>query len=137
MLVFEHNVAAHQVEEWLATFNSKKRAYSLELHATLINDLYVIKVTAENLEIVVTSLIASSPLHTVEVCIAVNSYPTDFDPKNPANFKQLINVQIAKGSPFIYTFLDAILQPLGKVVEGNIASGAQQHWIKALVVWML
>lgn len=67
----------------------------------------------------------------------INSYHITFDPQNLVDFKYLVQIVIRKGSHDIFTFINDILKPIGKIADRDIIEGTKHHRITILVVTTL
>lgn len=133
ILCFERPTSQFRVQAWIDAHN-KKATHHLAFHAEIVNALFVVKVESSDVHAAKLALLADSPLQAIDQHASVNSYPEDFDPRNPRNFNHLVTIVINRGSEVIHEHLEEITKPIGRLVKpGTIDSGIEHYRVTALV----
>ncbi|CAM6122261.1 unnamed protein product [Calypogeia fissa] len=133
ILTIEGNADHNKALEWIAAYNTTAVGYELSVHDELVNALYIIQIIGPDPTTTRSELLRTSPLCVGGKFASVNELVPNFNARNPIYIKQLVMVHIWQGGPYIYSFLEDVLEDVRKVIYSSIASGRENHRIEPLV----
>jgi hypothetical protein len=135
VISFDGRVNSVQAREWIKAYNKVHTSHSLRFQEPLIHLLFVVLVHSAAPSVIVEHLIRDSPIKVAGHHASVNTYSADFKPKQPIDFKQLVNIQITDGTLFIYSYLYTTFKQIGKTIVDTraIGQGSDHHKITALI----
>jgi hypothetical protein len=132
LLIFEVELRRPQVRDWILAYN-QEAPLKLTYEDELKHSLYVVKLEAASESAEQLAIVKSSSLKAHELFCSVNVYHRGFDPTIPKGLIHCVTLHISPGSPELREYLSYIVQPIGRLLRGRLATGVENHRRSALV----